>query len=50
LLVRNLRELVERLRAARVEVLGEPLAGYYRVYVADPFGNRIELMEAVPLE
>jgi catechol 2,3-dioxygenase-like lactoylglutathione lyase family enzyme len=23
----------------------EPLDGYYRVYVDDPFGNRIELME-----
>ena len=23
----------------------EPLAGYTRVYVDDPFGNRIELME-----
>jgi hypothetical protein len=25
----------------------EPLAGYMRVYVDDPFGNRIELMEPV---
>ncbi|MGP0089606.1 MAG: VOC family protein [Xanthobacteraceae bacterium] len=24
----------------------EPLAGYSRVYVDDPFGNRIELMES----
>ena len=23
----------------------EPLAGYRRLHVADPFGNRIELME-----
>jgi catechol 2,3-dioxygenase-like lactoylglutathione lyase family enzyme len=23
----------------------EPLAGYHRVYVDDPFGNRIELLE-----
>ena len=23
----------------------EPLAGYDRVYVDDPFGNRIELLE-----
>lgn len=23
----------------------DPLEGYLRVYVADPFGNRIELME-----
>jgi catechol 2,3-dioxygenase-like lactoylglutathione lyase family enzyme len=26
----------------------EPLAGYRRVYVDDPFGNRIELMEPDP--
>ena len=26
----------------------EPLAGYDRVFVDDPFGNRIELMEPVP--
>jgi catechol 2,3-dioxygenase-like lactoylglutathione lyase family enzyme len=25
----------------------EPLAGYRRCYVADPFGNRLELMEPV---
>jgi catechol 2,3-dioxygenase-like lactoylglutathione lyase family enzyme len=23
----------------------EPLEGFYRIYVSDPFGNRIELME-----
>jgi catechol 2,3-dioxygenase-like lactoylglutathione lyase family enzyme len=48
LLVEGLSELVERLRAAGYEVLSdEPLAGYERVYVSDPFGNRIELMEPV---
>jgi catechol 2,3-dioxygenase-like lactoylglutathione lyase family enzyme len=26
----------------------EPLAGYKRFYVADPFGNRLELLEPVP--
>ena len=26
----------------------EPLEGFHRVYVSDPFGNRIELLEAVP--
>jgi hypothetical protein len=26
-------------------VVEDPLEGYFRVYVADPFGNRIELME-----
>jgi hypothetical protein len=36
---------VSRLQEARVDVRDEPLEGYFRVYVADPFGNRIELME-----
>jgi len=46
LLVRNLRELVRRLRVAGIEVVeAEPLAGWDHVYIADPFGNRIELME-----
>jgi catechol 2,3-dioxygenase-like lactoylglutathione lyase family enzyme len=45
LLVRGLRELVDRLREAHVEVVDEPLEGYFRVYTTDPFGNRIELME-----
>jgi catechol 2,3-dioxygenase-like lactoylglutathione lyase family enzyme len=45
LLVGDLRALVERLREAGVEVRDEPMEGHYRVYVADPFGNRIELLE-----
>jgi catechol 2,3-dioxygenase-like lactoylglutathione lyase family enzyme len=45
LLVRDLRLLVERLRQAGVDVLDDTLEGYDRVYVADPFGNRLELME-----
>ena len=46
LLVRNLNELIRNLRVAGVEVVeAEPLAGYFHVYIADPFGNRIELME-----
>jgi catechol 2,3-dioxygenase-like lactoylglutathione lyase family enzyme len=45
LLVMNLRGLVERLRNAGVTVVDEPLDGYDRVYVSDPFGNRLELME-----
>ena len=45
LLVRELRTLVQRLREAGVDVVEEPLEGYFRVYVTDPFGNRIELME-----
>ena len=48
-LVKDLRPLVERLRAAGVVVTDdEPLAGYARVYVSDPFGNRLELMERRP--
>ena len=45
LLVRDLRALVERLREARVDVVEDPLDGYFRVYAEDPFGNRVELME-----
>ncbi len=45
LLVRDLRGLVERLRRAGVDVVDAELAGYCRVYVSDPFGNRLELME-----
>ena len=46
LLVRDLNELILKLRAAGVDVVeAEPLMGYSHVYIADPFGNRIELME-----
>jgi catechol 2,3-dioxygenase-like lactoylglutathione lyase family enzyme len=46
LLVDDLPSLVTKLRAAGVPIVDdEPLAGYLRVYVSDPFGNRIELME-----
>jgi catechol 2,3-dioxygenase-like lactoylglutathione lyase family enzyme len=48
-IVRDLVGLTTRLAAAghpaRVE---EPLEGWNRVYVDDPFGNRIELMEPLP--
>lgn len=44
--VQGLAELVALLREHRVEVTDEPLDGYDRVYVEDPFGNRIELLEA----
>jgi hypothetical protein len=27
---------------------GEPIEGYQHVYVHDPFGNRLELMQPVP--
>jgi catechol 2,3-dioxygenase-like lactoylglutathione lyase family enzyme len=46
LLVHGLPELVDRLRSAGVPVVDdEPLEGYDRVYVSDPFGNRLELLE-----
>lgn len=46
LLVEGLDELVERLKSNGCSVVDdEPLEGYARAYVSDPFGNRIELME-----
>lgn len=46
LLVENLAAMVERCRQAGVPVVtDEPLPGFDRVYIADPFGNRIELLE-----
>ena len=46
LLVDDLESLITALRTAGHEVVdGEPLAGYTHVYVDDPFGNRLELME-----
>jgi len=46
LLVSELRKLTEKLRKAGFDVSeDEPLIGYERVYVSDPFGNRLEFME-----
>jgi catechol 2,3-dioxygenase-like lactoylglutathione lyase family enzyme len=46
LLVRDLAALVRRLAAAGVHLVDDDsLPRYDRVYVSDPFGNRIELME-----
>ncbi|MCP9222384.1 VOC family protein [Erythrobacter sp. LQ02-29] len=48
LLVDDLDALVARLEAAGVAFTpGKPLDGYKRGDIADPFGNRIELMERV---
>jgi catechol 2,3-dioxygenase-like lactoylglutathione lyase family enzyme len=46
LLVSDLPALVRALQAGGVVVRDdEPLEGYRRVYVDDPFGNRLELLE-----
>jgi catechol 2,3-dioxygenase-like lactoylglutathione lyase family enzyme len=46
LIVEDLKSLAEALRAKGYTVVDdEPLEGYSRIYVSDPFGNRIELME-----
>jgi catechol 2,3-dioxygenase-like lactoylglutathione lyase family enzyme len=48
LLVRGLDELAERCRAAgHHPVTDEPLEGFRRIYVHDPFGNRLELLEPI---
>jgi catechol 2,3-dioxygenase-like lactoylglutathione lyase family enzyme len=48
-LVQDLPGLRQRVAEAGVEVQDDqPLEGYDRTYVADPFGNRIELMEPAP--
>jgi len=48
-LVTGLRELLALCRARGYAVEDdEPLAGYERAYVSDPFGNRIELLEPDP--
>jgi catechol 2,3-dioxygenase-like lactoylglutathione lyase family enzyme len=50
LLVRGLEILVARLEAKGFSIArGEPIEGYDRVHVNDPFGNRIELMEVRPI-
>jgi hypothetical protein len=46
LLVEDLPALIATLAAAGIAVnTDEPLEGFIRVYVDDPFGNRIVLME-----
>lgn len=46
LVVEGLEELTGRCAQRGYKVVpGETLNGYKRVYVSDPFGNRIELME-----
>jgi catechol 2,3-dioxygenase-like lactoylglutathione lyase family enzyme len=45
LLVRDVRSLVARLRAAGVHVAEDHGSDGRRVYVSDPFGNRLELID-----
>jgi catechol 2,3-dioxygenase-like lactoylglutathione lyase family enzyme len=46
--VDDLRAVASTIAAAGHDVaLGEPIDGYDRVHVHDPFGNRIELMQMV---
>jgi len=46
LVVEGLEELINRCEQRGYEfVPGKTMNGYRRVYVSDPFGNRIELME-----
>ena len=48
LAARGLANLADRCRSAGYPpVTDEPLEGFNRVYVFDPFGNRIELIEAM---
>lgn len=47
--VENLDAMRARLAAAGITCKDdEPLKGFTRTYVSDPFGNRIELMERLP--
>ena len=46
ILVDDLEEVVLHLRAHGLELVrDQPLEGYDRGYVTDPFGNRLELMQ-----
>jgi len=46
LIIEDLPALADALKRAGCRVVDdEPLEGYDRIYVDDPFGNRIELME-----
>ena len=48
LVVSDLPALTEKLKTAGCALKeDEPLEGYHRIYVDDPFGNRIELMEPI---
>jgi catechol 2,3-dioxygenase-like lactoylglutathione lyase family enzyme len=45
-LVQHLDAMTQHLQRTGVAVVtDEPLEGYHRIYISDPFGNRIELLE-----
>ena len=47
-LVQHLEALTAHLQRAGIAVVtDEPLEGFRRIYVSDPFGNRIELLEPI---
>ena len=47
-IVQGLDAITHHLQRSGVAVVtDEPLEGYNRIYVSDPFGNRIELLEPV---
>ena len=49
ILVSDLAELATRYKDSGYEVVGdEPLEGYDRFCLSDPFGNRLEFLEASP--
>lgn len=47
LLVSDLHRILDRCRELGLKIVDEPLEGYRRVYVNDPFGNRVELMQKI---
>jgi hypothetical protein len=38
---------IDHVQLAIIDLVDEPLDGHDRVYVSDPFGNRLELMEPI---
>ena len=48
LLVSDLPAIIERCRAQGFDIINDaPLPGYERVFLSDPFGNRLELMQGL---
>ena len=46
LLVSGLRGIIEQCRTQGIDIIDDaPLPGYDRVFLSDPFGNRLELMQ-----